>query len=212
MNRGVVLAGAAAALAAAGVAIWLGTRDSGDAPAPAPAATPVAKPTRTAPPVLSEGSSSPTKVSPADVQNPGSDDAKTYKVDSVTIHDHRGSNAGPPIDLPPNLHPPGSRLIPPTLTGAVAREVRGVLAECSRALPPGARGPHPKMDGEIVIAIKDGKVSVTKALVQLRDTLGDVDSIRQCLEQKSLAVTTDAQGEADLDAYSIHVSFPILGG
>jgi hypothetical protein len=208
VNRGVLLAGAAGVLVAACVAIWLGTRGGEDAPA-----TPGSAAQQTgATPV--EGKRG-TTVTPAPELRGGDpassgDGVTTYQVDTVTIHDHRGANAGQRLDLPPNLHPPGGRRIPPTLTGAFASQVRTVLAECARSLPAEARGPRPRVEGDIIIAITGGKASVTRSLMQLRDVQGDVDAIRQCVEQKATGLTADAAGQDDLEGYAIHVQFPIL--
>jgi hypothetical protein len=207
VNRFVIFGGLAAAVAVA-LAIYL-TRGSDDPPARTPA--PATDPGATQTPAHAPSNVTPSLPGSAATPVTGSDGTITYQVDTVTVHDHRGSNAGPPIDLPPNLHPPGSRTIPPSLTGAVSREVRRVMNDCAASLPPGARGPRPKLDGEIVIAIKDNKATVTRAIMQLRDTLGDVSPVKQCLEQKSVGLSVDGQGEADLDAYSIHMTFAIGG-
>jgi hypothetical protein len=209
VKRLVILGAGVAAIIAIAVVIWLGTRGSDDVSAPGVAPTPVARP------VPAAGTSPTTTVTPS---LPGSaapatdsEGTPTYKFEGVTVHDHRGSNATA-MDVPPSIHPPGTRTIPPSLTGAVAREIRRVLADCTRDMPAGSRGPRPRMDGEVVISIKDNKTTVTKALMQLHDTIGDVGPVRQCLEQKAVGLTTDGQGEADLDSYSIHVSFALGGG
>jgi len=206
VNR-LVIFGAVIAIAALGLVVYLSrnTDDSPAAHAPLPAPSPTAPASPSAPaaptvaPSLPGSAAAPT----------GSDDAVTYKLDGVTVHDHRGSNAGPPIDLPPNLHPPGSRTIPPALTGAIAREERRVLAECEKSLPPGPHGGHPHIDGEIVISIKSGRATVTKALIQPRELIGDAGPLKQCVEDHSAGIAVDSLGEADLDAYSIHVSLAL---
>jgi hypothetical protein len=200
--------GAGAALLIAGIAIWLGTRMSDDAPTRAPAPEAVAK---AAP---APGTQPPPTVAPTlPGTAPKTDDveATTYQVGNVTVHDHRGSNAGPPIDIPPNMRPPGSRTIPTSLVGKFSTEVRRAMMECTRDVPMAQRGPHARMEGEIVIAIKDNKATVTKSLMLPRDTTGDLSQTQQCLEQRLTGVSVDGQGEADLDAYSIHLQFPIMG-
>ena len=191
---------------AAGVALWLGTRDSGDSP-PAP---PADKPKMIAVTEGSDHHQPPARITPG-IAPSASDgaDSNNYQVGGVTIHDHRGSNAGSAIDLPPGVHPPNMRQISPAVVNNVSRGVRGVLAQCQKLVPPIPPGPKPRMDGEIVISIKDGQATITKGLVQLRDTVGDVEPAKQCLEQKVVGVTADASGEADLDSYSIHMSFAL---
>ncbi len=138
--------------------------------------------------------------------------ATSYTIDGIEVRDHRGSNAGPPMDLPPNIHPPTSHKIPSTLTHVVATQVQGVLADCARMLPAAARGPRSRLEGELIVAIKSGKLTVTRSMMQLRDTVGDVEAARSCVEQKSVGLTADAADQPDLDNYSIHVSFAVLPG
>jgi hypothetical protein len=136
--------------------------------------------------------------------------ATEYVVGDVRVRDHRGgSNA--PLDVPPNVHPPGAREIPSSLTSAMAQQVRGVLAECTKDIPRDARGPHPRLEGQLIVSIKDHKMSVTGATMQLRDMPADsLDATRQCIEQKSIGLETAAADQDDLDNYSIGVTFAVL--
>jgi hypothetical protein len=133
-----------------------------------------------------------------------------YVVGDVRVRDHRGgSNA--PLDVPPNVHPPGAREIPSRLTSAMAQQVRGVLAECTKDIPRDARGPHPRLEGQLIVNIKDHKMTVSGATMQLRDMPADsLDATRQCVEQKSIGLSTDAGDQDDLDNYSIGVTFAVL--
>jgi hypothetical protein len=201
--------GGIVALLAAGIAIYLGTRSSGD-DAPAPAPQPATLPAPQAPQAQMPAPSLP-NTPPAGRTATDDGSAKTYQIEGITVHDHRGSNAGPPMDLPPNMHPPGSREIPVSIVSAFSKEVRRVVFDCTHDLPQAQRGPHSRVEGEIVIAIKDGKASVTKSLMQLRDTTGDVEQVRQCIEQHATGLSVDGEGQADLDGYSIHLQSPILG-
>jgi hypothetical protein len=136
--------------------------------------------------------------------------ANEYVVGDVRVRDHRAGNKAP-LDVPPNVHPPGARLIPSTLTQAVAQQVRGVLAECTKDIPREARGPHPRLEGQLIVTIKDHKMSVTKATMQLRDMPADsLDATRQCVEQHSVGLQADAANQDDLDNYSIGVTFAVL--
>lgn len=136
--------------------------------------------------------------------------ANEYVVGDVRVRDHRaGSNAR--LDVPPNVHPPGTRRIPSSLTQAVAQQVRGVLADCTKDIPREARGPHPRLEGQLIVTIKDHKMSVTKATMQLRDMPADsLDATRQCVEQHSVGLQADAADQDDLDNYSIGVTFAVL--
>jgi hypothetical protein len=136
--------------------------------------------------------------------------ANEYVVGDVRVRDHRAGNK-PPLDVPPNVHPPGARLIPSTLTQAVAQQVRGVLADCTKDIPREARGPHPRLEGQLIVTIKDHKMSVTKATMQLRDMPADsLDATRQCVEEHSVGLQADAADQDDLDNYSIGVTFAVL--
>jgi hypothetical protein len=192
--------------AVAGVAIWL-TRRGDDAPPPPPpqpAPQPVERPhTTTVIPQL------------PDQPRLTSDDAgvTSYTIDGIPVRDHRtGAGAGQPLDLPPNLHAPNTRQIPPTLTADVSKQVRGVLADCARLLPAASRGPKPRVDGEVIISIKSGVLSIDRAMMQLRDVVGDPEPMKQCMEQKTVGLTTAAADQADLQNYSIHLSLVVVGG
>lgn len=136
--------------------------------------------------------------------------ANEYVIGDVRVRDHRaGSNA--PMDIPPNVHPPGARVIPSKLTSAVAQQVRGVLAECTKDIPREARGPHPRLEGQLIVTIKDHMMTVTEATMQLRDMPADsLDATRQCVEQRSVGLQTAAADQDDLDKYSIGVTFAVL--
>lgn len=135
--------------------------------------------------------------------------ASEYVVGDVRVRDHRGgSNA--PLDVPPNVHPPGQRQIPSSLTSAMAQRVRGVLAECTKDLSPEARGTHARLEGQIVVTIKDHTMSVASATMQLRDMPAEaLDATRQCVEQKAVGLATPAPDQDDLDKYSIGVTFAV---
>lgn len=189
-------------IAIVGLAIWLTRSDDTPKPAtPEPAPQPVERaPGTTVTPSLPD-------------QARVADDAgvTSYEIGGVPVRDHRtGSGAQVPLDLPPNIHPPDMRQIPPTLTASITKQVRGVLAECSRLLPADARGPKPRVDGEIIISIKSGVANIDKSMMQLRDVTGDPEPMKQCMEQKTVGLTTAASDQADLTNYSIHLSLVVL--
>jgi hypothetical protein len=135
--------------------------------------------------------------------------ANEYVVGDVRVRDHRaGSNA--PMTVPPNVHPPGAREIPSTLTQAVAQQVRGVLADCTKDVPREGRGPRPRLHGQLIVAIKDHVMSVTGATMQLEDLPADsLDATRQCVEQHAVGLSAPADDQDDLDNYSIGVTFAV---
>ncbi|HSN30668.1 MAG TPA: hypothetical protein VLT45_30485 [Kofleriaceae bacterium] len=143
------------------------------------------------------------------VPPPGS--ANEYMIGDVRVRDHRaGSNA--PLDVPPNIHAPNTRQLPSTLTAEVAQKIRVVLADCAKELPKEARGDHPRLEGTIFVSIKEHRLTVTSATYQLRDVTGDdaVQATKSCVEQKSVGLQTDASDQADIDNYSIGITFAVI--
>ena len=130
-----------------------------------------------------------------------------YMVGGARVRDHR-SGARTPVDVPPAIHPPEGRKIPSQLTSDVAQRVRAVMTECALNLPPDARGADPRLDGTIMIAIKDRQATITSASVQLRDVNASAAApVKQCIEEKSIGVATSAGEEADVAGYAITVAF-----
>ena len=129
-----------------------------------------------------------------------------YTIDGIHVRDHRAGGQSPP-DLPPAIHPPGGRRIPSQLTSEIMRNLRAVLATCGAGMPATDRGPASRIDGQIKIAIKDHQATVTRALVQLRGvTGGAVDSVKDCIERRSVGMVTPSGDEPDLDDYAITLS------
>lgn len=149
---------------------------------------------------------------PASRDTPSEGSATEYMVGDVRIRDHRsGSNAK--IDIPPNIHRPNTRELPSTLTHAISQQLRGVVAACAKDnLPTEARGAHPRLEGTLVVGIKDHVLTVNAATVQLRDATGAdaAAATKQCVEQKSVGLATAAPDQDDLDNYSIGVTFAVL--
>ena len=127
-------------------------------------------------------------------------------VGDVRIRDHR-SGDHPAADVPPAVHPPQARRLPSTLTNEFAQQLRTALASCAASVPVGARGAAPKIDGEIIIAIKDRQASITSAIFQPRDITGDAnDALKQCLASKAVGLSTPSGEQADLDHYAVTLS------
>ncbi len=186
-------------------------------PTPGATAVPVAPP--------SSGSSTPFIAAPpvartqdparsgATVGGPGSNAPVTpsvdYQVGNVQIRDHRGSNAVP-IDTPPNIHRPDGRKVSTTVVSDLTAKMREVVASCAKDIPAEARGPKPRMEGAITIAIKGHQVSVSSSVLKLRDVVGAaVDPTQQCLEKGANALTYVAPDEADVESYQINLSFAV---
>ena len=129
--------------------------------------------------------------------------------DGRKVRDFRAPQNRKPLDLPPSVHAPGGRKIPPTLTELYTNEIMKGMKECGQAMPKESFGPKPRLEGQIVIAIKGAQGTVTNAVFKLTDISSEslAETARQCVEQKALSVKVPASGEADLDSYSINLSF-----
>jgi hypothetical protein len=199
------------ALVVIGVAIvlWLVLNKDTSASTPSPARSPAVA-TGSAPSAPTTATPNPSL--PTATVTPGGAKTTTpvvaeYMLDGNRVRDHR-TGEHQPMDIPPNVHPPDGRKIKPTLTHKFSEQVHLALAACRHLVPTEAIGQDARMEGQIVIAIKDGKATVTKSVMQLRNVVGaSVEPTRQCLEQKALAMSAPADDEADLDDYSINLSF-----
>jgi hypothetical protein len=136
----------------------------------------------------------------------GGSATKEYVVGDVRVRDHRTGDHPIP-DLPPAVHPPQGRRLPSTLTNELAQQLRKAVASCAASVPAEARGPAPKIDGEIIIAIKDHQASITSATFQPRDVTGDAnDAVKQCLASRAIGLATPSGEQADLDHYAVTLS------
>lgn len=158
-------------------------------------------------PSLPQGGGSAVVVAPAEGQNP-----RDYVVGNVHVHDHR-SGDNKPLDIPPNAHPAEGPEIPSSLTHEVAQKVKEVMMTCAKDnLPKDARGEKPRLEGQISISIKDHKVTIQKSTMQLRDVTGPaVDAMKSCVETKSVGLENSAPDQADLEDYTINLTFAIPG-
>lgn len=210
-RKPLALAIAAALLLVVAVVLWFALRS--DEP-PAQASSPLVRPAPpVAPPSLPGEPVRPGQPTVAAVDRPaGSAAPGSYRetvINGVRVRDHR-KNPSDPIDLPPNVRPPDARKLPPELTREISNRLLPVVTECAASVPREARGTSPRVEGVVAISIKDKQVAVTESTVQLRDVVGaSVDPTKQCLEQKMVGVTLPAGEQADLDRYTIHVSFAI---
>jgi hypothetical protein len=129
--------------------------------------------------------------------------------DGRKVRDFRTPENRSPLEVPPSTQPPGGRRIKPELTGLFTEQITALMRECSKAVPSGAKGTKPRLEGQILIAIKAGQGSVTSAVFKLTNMTSPeaADTAKQCVETKTLTVKVPADGEPDLDAYSINLSF-----
>ncbi len=206
MSRGLLAVGALI-IAGSVLALWLVMRTN-DPAAPTPAPT-----GHDDPPTPTERSHPGVTV----IQTPklpeapaagSADNVTEYTVGGVAIRDHRsGEHAA--RDLPQNVHPPGGHKIDSHLTWEISQKVRAVTKDCAASVPKDARGSAPKVEGQIVIAIKDKQLAITGATMQVRDVTSAGDTVKQCIEQKSVGLTNPAPDEPDVDNYSITLSLDL---
>jgi hypothetical protein len=108
---------------------------------------------------------------------------------------------------PPPPDPPAGRKINIQVTSDLSQVLRPALQECAANLAPGAAGALSRIDGQVVIAIKDHQATVTSASFQLLDFAEAAQAdIKQCLVQRAVGVTAPAGDELDVDSYPITVS------
>jgi hypothetical protein len=209
MNRGYLALGAAVVLAAI-IGLYVASRRGDDGEPQLASSDP-----KIAQADPGKSSSNGTRPAPSvTVPPPGAGSTTVvndYMIGDVHVRDHRtGDHA--PLDVPPAIHAPGGRKVPSELVSDIAQKVRAVVAACAASLPiangPGGRGEKPRADGEIMIAIKNQLATVTSATIQLRDVEGaTVESVKQCIEQKSIGIATASGDEPDLEGYAITTSF-----
>jgi hypothetical protein len=153
------------------------------------------------------------KVTDSEAIRRGSSDrppATETVVNGVRVRDHRRDRSQP-ITLPTTRPPPRDRRIAPELTGEITTRILPIVRDCATAnLPSEVRGPRPRVEGQVVIAIKEQQARITHAVVELSDVTGaTVDVARRCIEDKSVGVTLPAANEADLEDYPIRISYAI---
>jgi hypothetical protein len=210
MNRGYLALGAAVVLAAViGLYVALTRSDPGGGAAahhdPDAPKSPEADPGK---PNIKV-----TQTAPGEHPRPGPSGSGSavsdYMIGGVRIRDHRSGDHAP-VDIPPAIHPPQGRKIASQLTSDIAQQLRAVTTECTASVPREARGAAPRLEGEIMIAIKDHQAQVTSATFQLRDVAAGSDgSVKQCMEQKSVGVVTPADDEPDVEGYAISLSLRV---
>jgi hypothetical protein len=211
MSRTPLVLGAIVVLAAAvALVVLLGSGGDGEE---RPAATPTTR--QSTPPPVDRGASVTVTDRPrlpagtAPELPAAGEHPREYAVGDVRVRDHRAGDHAP-MDIPPNVHPADARMIPSTLTHAISRKVKEQVEACVKALPADAKGEKPRMEGQILIAIKDKQLTVTSAIAQLRNVSGPlVEATKACIEQKAVGLSTAAGDEADLESYSINLSYAL---
>jgi hypothetical protein len=134
------------------------------------------------------------------------------------VRDHRAgehaqtglpsASAPPPASaLPPVRSAPDGRQINAQVTADLSRKLRPSLKECAANLAPDVFGKKSRIEGEIVVAIKDHQATITSASLELRDVAEAAQPVlKQCLVRRAVGFTAPAGDEADVDGYPITLS------
>jgi hypothetical protein len=140
----------------------------------------------------------------------GSGGANEYMVGDVKVRDHRGGDNAP-RDIPPNGHPANARDLPAELTHDISQQVRNAIYACAAAVPKPAKGDKPRVVGQLLVAIKDHKLSITSEALETRDISDDgaATALEQCAREKSTGFTAVAKDQADVTDYAIQLNFAI---
>jgi len=144
-------------------------------------------------------------IQPSDPTTPGASgsNARDYMIGGVRVRDHRSGDHAQ-LDVPPAVHPPHGRKIPSQLTYDLTQRLGGVVNECAASVPPDGRGARPRVEGEIIIAIKSQQATVTSATFQLRDAaVASEAPVKACVEQKAVGLAVPSGDEPDLENYAI---------
>ena len=196
------------------------TLATGDTPAGVDPASPLAPGNNGAPPVAT-GSNAPVVTPREQPRGTGTDptgrqgapgavgEGSDYAVGDVRVRDHRaGSNA--PVDIPPSVHTPEGPRIDSTLTAKIGQQVQTIMYACAKGTSREGRGPQPRIEGQIVIAVKAKQASVLSSVMQPRDvSAATASAIKSCMEPKVIGLTEAAPNQADLDNYSINLSMKL---
>lgn len=90
---------------------------------------------------------------------------------------------------------------------SLSQKLRPTLKECAANLAPDAAGKQSRIEGEIIVSIKDHQATITAANFQLRDIAEAAKpGIQQCLVQRAVGFTASAGDESDVDGYPITLS------
>lgn len=131
--------------------------------------------------------------------------APTRPVGELGVRDHRAPEHAAADPPPPD--PPAGHTINIQVTSDLSQVLRPALQECAANLAPGVAGDTSRVEGQVVIAIKDHQTTVTSASFQLHDFAEAAKpDLQQCLAQRAVGVTAPAGDEPDIDSYPITVS------
>lgn len=212
MSRGLLAIGAGAVIVAAFGLYILFTADSADtadAPALPDRGQKIAEPQPGKPRI--PRSPRPRDPDPSPAADPAGPTDRT--IGERIVRDHRaGEHVQSPSGVPPAserevvAEMPGRKIDPRVNTG-LSQQLRPALRDCAANLAPEVFGKKSRIEGQIVIAIKDHQTTITGASFELRDVAEAAQaSIKQCLMQRAVGTTAPAGDEADVEGYPVSLS------
>jgi hypothetical protein len=205
MKRGYLAIGLGIVVVA-GVALYGATRGSGSDGGDRAASEGAADPRNAEPAV--RGAAPPPSAERAGraAPLPPSSTSTDYVVGDVRVRDHR-TGTHDQLDVAPVIHAPTGPKIASQLSSDIAKNIRGVVAECAATVPADARGARSRFEGQVKIAIANQVATITSAALRLRDVTGDSSAIaQQCIEQKVIGISTPSGNEPDIEGYGITLS------
>jgi hypothetical protein len=202
VNRGVAIAIGAAIVLAAVIGLVLLLRADADAP--------VVRPADPAPHYdqkIADRDAGKTRIVPIRRVPADASAGDPPTIESNT-RDHRApehTSDEPPPPPPPTRR--DGRRVNVSVTSSLSQGIQPVLQECAAAAPPGAATDTARVEGEILIAIRDHQAQVTTANLRLNGFAEAAQpAIQQCLQQRVVGLTAPASDETDIDGYAITVS------
>jgi hypothetical protein len=130
-------------------------------------------------------------------------------VNGVRVRDHRRDRSKPIVlhDPPPSTR---SRRIDAKVTADVNDQLLPGVRECGAAVPPEARSAKPRVQGQVTLAIKDHRLSITAATIEITGVAGaTLEIAKKCVQEKALAVTVPQVDEEDLESYPLQISYTL---
>jgi hypothetical protein len=208
MNRRVMLVFGALAVLAAAVILYLAMHT------PTNSAAEPDKPVIAKVRELGSATGSATTASRIEGKEPvavGEDGVKEYVVDGVRVRDHRKGERTTAVPLPRVAKRPDGRQLAPAVVQTLNKSLQAVLAECVAQIPKDQRGNGARLEGVIQVDVKNHKLGVTEATMQLSKISAPevAGAVKQCMEQKSAGISADAPDEADVERYALTVSFAL---
>jgi hypothetical protein len=132
----------------------------------------------------------------------------THAPTGVITHDHRTGSNTPDPDLVAPATTKHDRDLPSQLTFEVTRGIKVAVEQCASLIPAGERSGPTRIAGSIDVSIRDQVATINTLDLAITGSTGpSVENAKQCVVQKSLGLQSPATDQANIEHYSIEVSF-----